>query len=407
LLGQQTETMAVAPLASSEYYKLCAKPQTIVCGRKSYWITRKEYTRVRSLGDMDHSDPTRVLTEKLQDYMMEVGQTPPSTWFHRKSYRLVLSMLQIKNPRTEAFEFIRGINSEISLPTGSVCAERAAITAARSRFPDIKREHFYAIAVIDFPLFDQENQPLRTVLNPLGPCGGCREYLQKFHEKNENFRVVTYSGIDCIEVHERFLFISKVTKEISPNGVEEFWKCLLCSTMNEPRKKKCQHCWNFRFTANTLGSFAKSILKILDTTESSLTVKEICAIGRYKCPMTLIGNKLKVLIMNDLVEAIAASEVEIEERAFQLTSLGSDVIREIARIDVTKEIARMIIVEEKDHSNPNPSVIEFQGRRDNNASNKQLLDNERKELTWEAKISSLENRPLHETKNESKQLGLF
>merc|ERR1719427_1685754 len=139
--------------------------------------------------NMDLSDPTKILTEKLQESMKEIMETPPNMWFHRKSYRLVLSMLRIKNPNTENYEYIRGINSEISLPTGSVCAERAAITAARSRFPDLKRKHFYAIAVMDFPLFDEKNQPLRLVSNPLGPCGGCREYLHKFHEKNENFRV--------------------------------------------------------------------------------------------------------------------------------------------------------------------------------------------------------------------------
>jgi len=361
LLENQTQA-TTAPLASPEFSKLAAKPARILCGRKSYWITKKEYTRVRFLLDMDPNDPTRVLTERLQEYMNEVKNTPPSTWFHRKSYRLVLSMLQIKNPRTGSFEFIRGINSEISLPTGSVCAERAAITAARSRFPDLKRKHFYAIAVMDFPLFNENKQPLRPVSNPLGPCGGCREYLHKFHEKNENFRVITYSGIDCTEVHERFLFISQVTKEISPYGLQEFWKCLQCSTMNEPRRKECQHCYNNRLTARSLSPLEKSILKILDTTDSSLTVKEIGKIGRYRCPLALLSNKLNMLVINELVTSVE-SEGNNEEPSFRLSTLGSNVTKEIARIDVTREIANLSLVE-NNYPNSSPSFGQSEGTSD-------------------------------------------
>jgi len=361
LLENQTQA-TTAPLASPEFSKLAAKPARILCGRKSYWITKKEYTRVRFLMDMDPNDPTRVLTERLQEYMNEVKNTPPSTWFHRKSYRLVLSMLQIRNPRTGSFEFIRGINSEISLPTGSVCAERAAITAARSRFPDLKRKHFYAIAVVDFPLFNEDKQPLRAVSNPLGPCGGCREYLHKFHEKNENFRVITYSGTDCTEVHERFLFISQVTKEISPYGLEDFWKCLQCSTMNEPRRKECQHCYINRLTARSLNPFEKSILKILDTTDSSLSVKEIGKIGRYRCPLSLLMSKLNVLMVNDLVICTQDKENN-EEPSFRLSTLGSDVTKEIARIDVTREIARLTLVD-NNYTNSSPSFVQSEGPSD-------------------------------------------
>jgi len=351
LFGNKTR-VTTAPLASPELSKLAAKPARILCGRKSYWITKKEYTRVRFLMDMEPNDPTRVLSERLQEYMNEVKNTPPSTWFHRKSYRLVLSMLQIRNPRNGSFEFIRGINSEISLPTGSVCAERAAITAARSRFPDLKRKHFYAIAVMDFPLFNEDKLPLRPVSNPLGPCGGCREYLQKFHEKNENFRVITYSGIDCREVHERFLFISQVTKEISPYGLQEFWKCLQCSTMNEPRRKECQHCYINRLTPRSLSPFEKSILKILDTTDSHLTVKEIRKIGRYKCSVSLLNNKLNMLVINELITS-TEDEENVEEPTFRLSTLGSNVTREIARIDVTREIANLTLAEiSYPHSSP-------------------------------------------------------
>jgi len=201
----------------SPSHKLSTPDRILRGWQNSCWITKKEYTRIRLLMDMDVNDPTRILTEKLLQYMNEIRETPPSMWFHRKSYRLVLSVLRIKNPKTENYEYIRGINSEISLPTGSICAERAAIAAARCRFPNIDRSHFFGIAVIDYPLYDENQQPLRAVSNPLGPCGACREYLYKFQEKNENFRVLAYSDTDCTEVHERFLFISQVTRDSDPN----------------------------------------------------------------------------------------------------------------------------------------------------------------------------------------------
>merc|ERR1719427_1788821 len=213
--------------------------------------------------NMDLSDPTKILTEKLQEYMKEIMEDPPNIWFHRKSYRLELSMLRIKNPITDNYEFIRGINSEISIPTGSICAERAAIAAARSRFPNLRRRHFYAIAVMSFPLHNGNKEPIATVSNPLDPCGACREYLLKLWEKNENFRVITYSDISCTEIHERFLFIRQVTRETEPQGLSQFWKCLYCSTMNEPKYSKCQHCYLRRFWLNSVQPLTKSILEIM------------------------------------------------------------------------------------------------------------------------------------------------
>jgi len=312
--------------ASPVWRKLSCNSDRILSGQQnSCWITKKEYTRVRLLMDMDLSDPTRILTEKLLEYMKEIREDPPNSWFHRKSYRLVLSMLRIKNPNTDNYEFIRGINSEISLPTGSICAERAAIAAARSRFPSLKRRHFYGIAVIDFPLFDDHQQPMRPLLNPLGPCGACREYLYKFQEKSENFRVVTYSDIDCTEVHERFLFISQVTRESEPKWLLQFWKCFQCSTMNEPKRTECQHCERRRFTVESLQPLERTILSIMDRNRNRLPIEEIRKIGKRRWPGVLLGRKLDALIQNQFVECTESKG----SRYYKLTSQGLEVASEM------------------------------------------------------------------------------
>jgi len=276
--------------------------------------------------DMDVTDPTRILTEKLLNYMKEIKESPPNIWFHRKSYRLVLSMLRIKNPSTENYEFIRGINSEISLPTGSICAERAAIAAARSRFPNLNRSHFYAIAVIDYPLLDEQQRPLRAISNPLGPCGACREYLYKFQEKNENFRVLSYSDIDCTEVHERFLFISQVTRASDPNWLFQFWKCFQCSTINEFKRTECQHCERRRFTVDSLQPLEKTILRIMDNNRDGLTHRQIRKVGGRKWPSVLLSRKLKALIQSEFVEC---TEEKGCIMTYKLTPQGLEVTAEM------------------------------------------------------------------------------
>jgi len=309
---------------SSSQESLPSSPERILLGsEQSCWITKKEYTRVRLLLDMDPSDPTRILTERLQEYMEEIVRIPPNTWFHRKSYRLVLSMLQIKNPNDGSYVFIRGINSEISIPTGSICAERAAIAAARSRFPNLRRRHFYAIAVMSFPLHNGNKEPISTVSNPLDPCGACREYLRKLQDKNENFRVITYSDITCTEIHERFLFISQVTRETEPKGLSQFWKCLSCSTMNEPKYCECQHCYLRRFELNSVQPLTKSILEIISASKTKLSLNNINQNGKSNWPVQLLKQRLASSVGRNLV---ARTSVEDGGSLFELTPLGHEVV---------------------------------------------------------------------------------
>ena len=38
-------------------------------------------------------------------------------------------------------------------------------------------------------------------INPLEPCGTCREWLLKIAEANPNFRVVTFASVACKEIY--------------------------------------------------------------------------------------------------------------------------------------------------------------------------------------------------------------
>lgn len=101
-------------------------------------------------------------------------------WF-RKGLKEVLAVLVVRDPATGALRAFRGVNLEVSLPTGTLCAERNAIGTAFATLPSLERRHIEAVAVLS--LSDAPR---------LGPCGACREWLQKMAEANPDLRVVTF-----------------------------------------------------------------------------------------------------------------------------------------------------------------------------------------------------------------------
>ena len=166
-------------------------PPTLPSLDEGEWMVSKEYVRTRPLASIPMNDPVRILSEKLREFMVRVKAMPdaPDRYFHRKSNRVVLSMLQCRMPDGSDAWF-EGINGEMSLPTGSLCSERAAIAHARSRHPELTRSNFRAIAVLEIPLVRVEGQDTSEseLDNPLWPCGACMEWLKKIQEKVENFR---------------------------------------------------------------------------------------------------------------------------------------------------------------------------------------------------------------------------
>ena len=68
---------------------------------------------------------------------------------------------------SQKFKFVYGINSEVSMPTGSLCSERNAIGHALASNPCLKRSDMVAIAVLSVCL-DKDN---KNHLNPLSMRG--------------------------------------------------------------------------------------------------------------------------------------------------------------------------------------------------------------------------------------------
>ena len=89
----------------------------------------------------------------------------------RKSKQPVLSILLVRTPHSsQGYKTYRGINMEVSMPTGSLCAERNAIGSALADNIGLSRSDFVLIAVLSVspppkegypPVFKEEVQHLR------------------------------------------------------------------------------------------------------------------------------------------------------------------------------------------------------------------------------------------------------
>ena len=72
----------------------------------------------------------------------------------RKTHKPVLAVLLVQTPEMKVPALYRGTNMEVSMPTGSLCAERNVIGSALAENPSLKRQDLKLIAVLAVPLLD-------------------------------------------------------------------------------------------------------------------------------------------------------------------------------------------------------------------------------------------------------------
>lgn len=81
-------------------------------------------------------------------------------------------------------EIIKGSNQENAAYPSGLCAERVAVFAASSTYPNIKIK---TIAI-------SAKSALRTMDYPVSPCGGCRQVLLEYEFKQKSPVKVLLSG---------------------------------------------------------------------------------------------------------------------------------------------------------------------------------------------------------------------
>ena len=169
------------------------------------WSCEIEYIRTRPLAELPPADPARQVAFHLENFLKTVADAPLEPDFHRLSGRVVLALVMLRR-KDGSFAFYKGVNTEVAIQTGSLCAERAAIAAARADFPDLARFEICAIGTIYAPLTRAEPEPAK---NPSWPCGVCMEWIKKACGKSELMRIIGFPNTKFDTVIEKFLVLNR------------------------------------------------------------------------------------------------------------------------------------------------------------------------------------------------------
>lgn len=121
---------------------------------------------------------------ELKAYYREWSSGGHDAFWHRKSHQVVLAVVVCRLDDGTLVPF-RGMNTEVSLPAGSLCAERAAIARAAS---DLRAAHeIVSVAVLD----------PKDKINPLWPCEVCQSWLAKLRDQNSAICVMAVADSSC------------------------------------------------------------------------------------------------------------------------------------------------------------------------------------------------------------------
>ena len=96
-----------------------------------------------------------------------------ATFWLRKTRQPVLAVLCVRKPGGRPL-FYRSMNLEVSMPTGSLCSERAAISQALAADPGLRRGDIRAVAVLSLPKLDHPDPRVQEAYLGAGvaPSGG-------------------------------------------------------------------------------------------------------------------------------------------------------------------------------------------------------------------------------------------
>ena len=94
--------------------------------------------------------------------MQQGVQHDMAKFWHRKTRTVVLAVLLVDKGDDEGYKLYHGTNMEVSMPTGSLCAERNVIGTALAADFGLRRTHLRMIAVLGLNLDEQVESLSRT-----------------------------------------------------------------------------------------------------------------------------------------------------------------------------------------------------------------------------------------------------
>ena len=131
-------------------------------------------------------DEMKAHRKHFLDTFKDGGRSDLKSFWLRKTKKPVLSILLVKEPDGK-HKFYRGLNMEVSMPTGSLCAERNAIGNALADNPGLNREDMLMVAVLSVPL---PEVPVRVHLPPPGPASICQPVMSSTRDSADFVREV-------------------------------------------------------------------------------------------------------------------------------------------------------------------------------------------------------------------------
>ena len=127
--------------------------------------------------DQTSEEVSRVTVEMKafrRDFLQSIkegGRSDLREFWLRKTRKPVLAVLLVQKPNHEPVLY-RGTNMEVSMPTGSLCAERNVIGTALASDPGLKREDLKMVAVLSVRM--PKDRPSRNILPPPGGMSFCQ-----------------------------------------------------------------------------------------------------------------------------------------------------------------------------------------------------------------------------------------
>ena len=231
-LLRSTCLLCIIPIGFSIYHKVEIIPIVLFSSGDNFICIQTLYGNIQYETIVRETKIADIQDQHLMDLISEVRQFTAEfnnkkenmdSFFNRKSLQYTLSVVQCCH--NDEWLYYKGINHEVSLPSGTLCAERLAIGNARSNNLELHRKDFKRIAVID-PTGDNIGR---------SPCGVCDEWLQKIQEESPEFCIITFPDNEFESIYEHLPAnypVEDVDSEQTQKKLEQQWQCGACDAMN-------------------------------------------------------------------------------------------------------------------------------------------------------------------------------
>lgn len=166
--------------------------------------------------------------------LAEGGRSDLKAFWLRKTRKPVLAVLLVQKPGGN-YVLYRGTNMEVSMPTGSLCAERNVIGTALANDPGLKREDLLLVAVLSLQLPEEIT---KSTLPPGPPLirsvSSTREGANFARDVEDKLKQVQAHGVMCRATStSSFASISEDRKSVEPCKADD-WEMDVFQDVKQP-----------------------------------------------------------------------------------------------------------------------------------------------------------------------------